>query len=116
MFPVLQTALLSHLALVHGWVPDPVNTNVATKEFDTAVGPKKASIWARTLHSSGKVYLTADYQSEGRNMAESCWREVPAECDDIELAAHARAHQDQVVQSVNQTYARGLHLRHSASA
>jgi hypothetical protein len=114
MIPILQSALLARLVQVHGWEANAVNPHPVTQDFNTAVGPKKATIWANTCAETGQVFLSAEYNSEGRNVAANCITSVPAHCGDAEMLVFAKAHHDKVVRSVDESYARRLLLRFPA--
>lgn len=49
------------------------STALAEKSFATAVGPKVAHVYLQDCDAQSKAFILAgDYQSEGRNILESC--------------------------------------------
>lgn len=56
----------------HGWTPI-ASTAIATKVFQTVVGPKEAFVYLEFLEPpNAKCMLMGKYVSEGRNALESC--------------------------------------------
>lgn len=103
-------SLVSRLVNVHGWRSDRILPNVASRLYETAVGPKQASVWFTVCKTTNSVYFWPEYQSEGRNAAGivSAW--VTESMSDAEAAEKV----DQFVQAldacISQTYAvRPLH-------
>ena len=68
--------LLSIAMKSHGWQPSRYRTDGWTKSYETAVGLKTAFAYgcfvSDTDGSDPRIWLCADYQSEGRNVLESC--------------------------------------------
>lgn len=82
---------------------------IATREFDTAVGPKTASIQLQRI--GDEAVLHAVYFSEGRNVA-SAVRHAPFTdfTTEAEIEKELHAFNAEVIDTVNQSYARRLHL------
>lgn len=64
--------LVDRFVNTHGWKHDRILPNVVTRWYDTAVGPKPASVWFTVCRETGAVYFWPEYQSEGRNAAAAC--------------------------------------------
>lgn len=66
------TQLVERFVQNHGWQTDRILPNVVFRLYETAVGPKQASVWFTVCRSTDAVYFWPEYQSEGRNAAENC--------------------------------------------
>jgi hypothetical protein len=66
-------AAMAAVEAAAGWEKNPKgNPNAIEKYFDSAVGPKMAVIWiGRAPDQVGNFSVTAEFWSEGRNIAES---------------------------------------------
>ena len=65
-------SLLLDVLTAQGWTISPENTpSCALKSFDTAVGPKDATLYiSRSSDDEPALWLYAQYYSEGRNILE----------------------------------------------
>jgi hypothetical protein len=99
--------VMSRLAEL-GWA-DTGNTymKVASKAFETAVGQKTALIFCRERGS--RTYLSADYQSEGRNALLCCWCELVNDAPEAAIAAAVSRFVEGAEKQVAQTYAMRLY-------
>jgi hypothetical protein len=90
---------------------------IASRQFDTAVGAKVAHLYAVPSSSNREqVVVVADYSSEGRNALASMCDVLSVSSSTEERNAIASRLTAEVVERVNQTYARGLYLRHAMPA
>ncbi|AJY53198.1 hypothetical protein [Halomonas sp. KO116] len=111
---------LSQLVTAYGWLPaspfDLRHTGIlATKDYDTAVGPKTASLWLSPA-GAGQFRLAGNYCSEGRNVLSTvsgyCWESSSHH----DLQATLEKVLSQIDQNVDQSYARRLLLGRSATS
>ena len=106
---------LSSMASDHGWLPaspkdQSLTSILATREFDTAVGPKTATLHLRSA-GAGCYQLSAVYFSEGRNVLASIVGHVPESSSDSDLRAVFERVSDMIESTVDASYARRLFLR-----
>lgn len=101
-------ALVSRLVTVHGWHSDPVIPKVATRMYDTAVGPKQASVWFSQCGETGTIYFWPEYQSEGRNAVANCSAWVRADLSDEQANEVVDNFAEALTACVSQTYAARL--------
>lgn len=79
---------------------------IASKTFDTAVGPKTA--FAYLSESRESTLLTGDYVSEGRNVLAACFALMPPTADDIQVQAHVARFAREAEAAVLDSYAARL--------
>lgn len=101
-------ALVAHLATQHGWKTDRIIPNVVSREYETAVGMKQASIWLTVCRETQNIYLKPDYRSEGRNAAESTIGFIRAASTEAEALAALDAYLPKLDDCIAQTYAARL--------
>lgn len=102
-----QKSLVLSVLVEGGWSPTERHASIATKEFQTAVGPKLAAVHLL----DGDEYnflLQADYWSEGRNVLEACGACVPKDATDETMRRLITAFADGIEQRVEQSYAARL--------
>lgn len=95
----------------HGWTPvHPLDTAIAQKSFETAVGERVASVYLSQFDKEGfNCTLAGDYESEGRNQLAGdsmliSWNATPQDVQRITQAFAAQADQ-----TISQTYAARIH-------
>ncbi len=104
----IQAVAMGHLSASHGWKIDRILTNVATKDHDTAVGPKQASVRIKFDAECSQYWLNAEYYSEGRNALAGCIACFPATADDATVEAHVDAFVASATKMIGGTYAARL--------
>jgi hypothetical protein len=92
----------------HGWAADRVLDNIVMKHFQTAVGLKQASVRIKDDSEGGRYWLSAEYQSEGRNALEACSGIVSATADVPQAHAEVDAFVIEVNRQIGETYAARL--------
>lgn len=102
------SAFVAHLVSQHGWKADSSIPNVATRDYDTAVGPKQASIWLTTCQTTGDTYLWPRYDSEGRNAAESTVGYSCSLTPDAQALEELDAYVQRLDECIGQTFAARL--------
>ncbi|PNG50398.1 MULTISPECIES: hypothetical protein [unclassified Variovorax] len=90
-----------------GWKKES-GTGVASKVFQTAVGPKVAHAYV-SRGDGYNVTLSGDYQSEGRNALEPHGTLIPEGADEDAVRLLARKFAVNADQVISQTYAARLH-------
>lgn len=111
---------LSAIVSDYGWLPaSPMDQHLtsilATKEYTTAVGPKTAFLYVCSA-GAGCYRLTADYNSEGRNVLSTISGHFLESGSDDELAAVLDRVAKAIDAAVDASYARRLLLRWPAKA
>ena len=112
--PHLKMAL-STLASGHGWLAaspkeQHLTTILATKDFDTAVGPKTAYLYL-TPAGAGCYKLQGEYLSEGRNILATLESTCLESSSDDALQSALLTVLNQAEKMVDHSYARRLLLR-----
>lgn len=107
----LIDALVSRLASHHGWRKDRVLPHVASRDYDTAVGPKSACVWFTVCKLFGDIYFWPEYHSEGRNAVEGCAFWLSYDATPEQVQAQLDRFVLQLEASIDQTFARRLHLQ-----
>lgn len=94
----------------HGWSALPSGHHVvATKTYDTAVGPKDAHLSLADWGADSPVFiLSGEYQSEGRNALSTTSAHIPKSVTKKELLALVNNLAPEVDKVVSQTYAARL--------
>lgn len=108
---------LSTLANRHGWLAaspkdQHLTTLLATRDFDTAVGPKTAYLYLIPA-GAGCYKLAGEYLSEGRNILSTIGSSCLESSSDDALQFALCTVLSQVDKAVDQSYARRLLLRPS---
>lgn len=88
----------------HGWRPDPVRLDVASKDYETAAGGRTAVVYCRQ-NSDGAHVLTGGYWSEGRNALSTCWAMFWPGTDEATLDSEIERFTTEVEKAIRQTYA-----------
>lgn len=92
----------------HGWSPMGLGS-LASKLFETAVGPKEAQLYLSDWGHDSPVYvINGIYQSEGRNALSTTSAHIPKSVTKEELLALINNLAPEVDQVVSQTYAARL--------
>lgn len=111
------SALMSHLAATHGWTPDRIISNAATRQYMTAVGLKQASLRVTVCRTTKATYIWPEYQSEGRNAVANCIGHIAATATEAEALAALDAFVVKLDAAVSRTYAaRLLRMREAEPA
>lgn len=94
----------------HGWrALPPGHHAVATKTYETAVGPKDAHLYLADWGADSPVFiLSGEYQSEGRNALATTSAHIPKSVTKKELLALVNNLAPEVDKVVSQTYAARL--------
>jgi len=82
---------------------------VATKQFETAVGKKEAIVRIESW-KDGHDMVTAEYQSEGRNIVESKSFNIRPDSSDVKIQSGVTRFANAVEAAIDKSYARKLHL------
>ncbi|HDR9105462.1 TPA: hypothetical protein QDB04_002303 [Burkholderia vietnamiensis] len=104
----VETWVVEQLA-AYGWALYTVSSLPAgTREYATAVGLKQASVWLSKSSEYERYYLTAHYESEGRNAAASCFAFIPMAASEDEVATAVDTFIASVDKAISETYAARL--------
>ena len=108
--------VIKKVMVENGWVLT-VGPSLAVKIYQTAVGNKQASAWFKPCRSTSvQAVLSAYYESEGRNVAESSSELIWCNASEQDFVAAARSFAAGVDQAVWNSYACRLHRNRNASA
>lgn len=100
-------AIFLKVLLVRGWVLAD-GAAIATKDYLSAVGPKRAFIYS---HGHVHDYLiSADYQSQGRNILSTTYVLIQKALTEAEVVVLANAFAQEIDDVVADSYAVRLHL------
>lgn len=92
----------------HGWSPLGLGS-LASKHFETAVGPKEAQLYLSDWGHDSPVYvINGIYQSEGRNVLSTTSAHIPKSVTKEDLLALVNNFAPSVDQAVSETYAAKL--------
>lgn len=110
-----ESAEIQALLAQHGWTPFASGAALASKLYDTAVGPKEAQAYlSRSGQDDPNQTLSVTYYSEGRSVMAQVLVPKAAEAAQVErLVAQFAREADAAVDS---TYARGIWLRDQREA
>ena len=98
-----------------GWVAED-GTAIASKMYDTAVGPRQAHVYVQDYGpQEGSVSLFGDYHSEGRNCLSTCSVSVPRFASAEDIRPLVLKFVTQADKAVGESYAARL-LRRTESA
>lgn len=97
--------VVKHLVSQHQWNADRLLDCLVYKHYDTAVGPKKASLWVRKDREFPRYWMQGCYESEGRNVVESCFCFIAESADLAEIATKVDEYLSQVERAIGQSYA-----------
>lgn len=111
MTTALIDALVSRLVDHHGWQRDRILPQVASRDYDTAVGPKHACVWFTVCKLFGDIYIWPEYHSEGRNAVEGCSAWLSHDASPEQAAAELDRFVAELEAGIDRTYARRLHLQ-----
>lgn len=101
----IRHAVAQHLAAIGGWAIGQ-GTAVASKMYDTAVGPKEAQIYL--MRGTARFTLTGQYYSEGRNALEAVMVLIEPTIGDEQLREMVEQFAGKVDAAVAATYAARL--------
>lgn len=101
--------ITSRMVTAHGWHADRIIPNVVSRFYETAVGPRQASVWFTARSSSGSVCFLPEYYSEGRNAVESHFTWVTDDMTDEQVLQLVDKFVKDLDAGVAQTYAARLH-------
>lgn len=95
-----------------GWIVER-RPALASKVFETAVGPKQAVAYLQDYgHSSSAFVLAGQYYSEGRNILEPYGHLIQRIADEDTVRLCTGQFDDDVAMAVSQSYAAKLHSAH----
>ncbi|MBU9200119.1 hypothetical protein KTD31_01710 [Burkholderia multivorans] len=101
----VETWVFEQLA-AYGWARDETHQlRAGTRKYETAVGLKQASVRLNRGSEHERYYLTAYYESEGRNAAACCFAFIPMTASEDEVATAVDAFIDAVDKAISETYA-----------
>lgn len=104
MKPV-QQAIIAHLVAKHGWSQDRIKTNWVSKEYDSAVGLKRACLWATFDAVYNQVLMNGEFTSAGENVLAICFSCIREDADTVTLEAAVDAFIAQVEKAIAGSYA-----------
>lgn len=108
----IRTAVANQFMAIGWYNPPGFNASIGSKRFATAVGEKEASVY---LEDWGTSYrLTAQYDSEGRNVLDSISVFIRKEMNLSQLIECVTRFASSVDERVDESYARRLYLRWSS--
>lgn len=85
------------------------STAIASKMYDTAVGPRQALVYIQDFGpQEGSVRLTGDYRSEGRNCLSTTSALIPRSADEKTIRVAAEQFSSQADKVVRDSYAMRL--------
>lgn len=94
-----------------GWGRTDGGAAIACMDVETEVGEKTAHVLAASWRDSTALTLQGEYLSEGRNVLEANWCSIEPTDSDATIAQKVGAWCEKAQQSIDQSYARRLHLR-----
>lgn len=89
----------------HSWIPDSIVPTLS-KHYPTSVGPKVALIYVQ--ETPEQFQLSADYQSEGRNILSTCWATIPCNTSSQDAETAVADFLSQVEREIGDSYASRL--------
>lgn len=91
--------------VARGWTASPW-TAVAYRDYETAVGPKRAHAYVVDYSlTTGRMVLQGEYWSEGRNVLEPILRLIAVPADDAALDAEVVRFLDEADAHIRASYA-----------
>lgn len=101
----IATAVINRLASLHGWYTDRILKNWVGKEYDSAVGPKRAQLWLSFDAEYNQFFLKGEFTSAGDNVLATCLSVVPGTATAAEVEAAVDAHIEQAEKAIAGSYA-----------
>lgn len=100
-----HSALVQERLALKGWSSHD-SAAVASKVFTTMVGPKVAFVYMYEGASSDpNMTVVGDYQSEGRNILETCGKLIPKVCSQEQAIELIESFARDVEQAISASYA-----------
>lgn len=101
----IATAVIDRLAEEHGWYTDRILKNWVGKEYDSAVGPKRAQLWLSFDAEYNQFFLKGEFTSAGENVLATCLSVIPGTATAAQVEAAVDAHIVQAEKAIAGSYA-----------
>jgi hypothetical protein len=101
----IATAVIERLVALHGWYPDRIRTNWAGKEYDSAVGPKRAQLWMSFDAENNQFFLKGEFTSAGEDVLANCMTVIRGTATVDEVEAAVDAHLVRAEKAITSSYA-----------
>ena len=101
----IATAIVDRLVALHGWYTDRILKNWVAKEYDSAVGPKRASLRVTFDAENNQFFLNCEFTSAGEDVLAGCLAVIPATATAAEVEAAVDAHIARAEKAIAGSYA-----------
>lgn len=87
----ISVAMIDRLVAQHGWYTDRIVKNWVGKEYDSAVGLKRAQLWTTLDAEYNQIFLKGEFTSAGENVLATCLGIIPgtATAEEVDAAVDA---------------------------
>ena len=103
--PDVWVPVMERLTTVHGWTNDPILKNLATKEYDSIVGEKKATLWFSFDAVNVQYLLKGTFVSAGEDVLAGHIACIPGDADQPTIEQHVDAYIAAVEKAIAGSYA-----------